>query len=112
MVYEVWLGSVPCSSNLSSVRFDARYFEPSPLLGSINLESNRAARDRLPSLITISVITFISEYDSRNCLLLYSDLEKCFDKFLGSISQQVQSIYFLLLMLRIINMYSKSSETS
>src|SRR5436190_22577305 len=38
MVYEGWLGSVRCSSNLSSVRFDARYFEPSPLLGSINLE--------------------------------------------------------------------------
>src|SRR5436190_17565499 len=47
MVYEGWLGSVRCSSNLSSVRLDARYFEPSPLLGSINLEPISSQIERL-----------------------------------------------------------------
>src|SRR5437773_11059894 len=47
MVYEGWLGSVRSSSHLSSVRFNARYFEPSPLLGSINLEPISSQIERL-----------------------------------------------------------------
>src|SRR5438552_17400949 len=47
MAYEGWLGSVRCSSNLSSVWFDARYFELSPLLGSINLEPISSQIERL-----------------------------------------------------------------
>src|SRR5947208_11665312 len=52
MVYEGWLGSVRCS--IFRAKSLARFDQP-----RADLEPNRAARDRLPSLIMPSKIMFI-----------------------------------------------------
>ena len=62
------------------------------------------------SAINVGPLTFASEYEASIRLLLCPDLDKCVDKFIGSICQEVRYSCFLLLIARTDDVSGKSSE--